>query len=156
MRRWFSTVSPPTFTPPRKNTYLYRVSDLEDYTKKFFDEPILPSEKKVFFVRHAISYGNVLNLIYGHSDYELTGEGVIQATALNSVLSPIRGRFDEIRASTLRRTRQTGGQALGLGDDPCSTKMIRDSKFNEVNFGPLEGIYTGKMDYFEHELFFQM
>ena len=105
-------------------------------------------------IRHAISEGNEKCLIYGHGDYDLTEQGVQQAKSITDVMSKQRDRFTGRYCSALKRTSQTGGLVLGYGLDPTDAEIKRDGRFNEFDFGPLEGIYTGRMDYFEHEIFF--
>lgn len=139
-----------------KNTSLYRVVDLQRYVDMLFAEPLAPREKKVMLVRHAQSEGNTKLIIYGHGDYDLTADGVQQAMYLQGVLSQNRHRFSDIYSSLLTRTFATGGIALGLGSRPSERDITRDYRFNEFNFGPLEGISFAKMDLFDNEFFFQM
>jgi Histidine phosphatase superfamily (branch 1) len=133
-----------------------KVSDPQKYVEKVFAAGLNPGEKKVMFIRHAISVGNTLNLIYGLSDYPLTDQGQAQANALEPIFSGHKHRFEEFVCSGLQRTRQTGGLVLGLGLNPTEQQIRTELNFNEYNFGPLEGVYSGKMDYFEHEIFFQL
>lgn len=140
----------------KMNTTSYKVSDQQEYVERVFSAPLKEGEKKVMFIRHAISEGNTLNLIYGLSDYPLTDKGQEQAKALEPIFSKHKHRFQEFVCSGLQRTRQTGGLVLGLGIAPTEAQIRTDLNFNEYNFGPLEGIYSGKMDYFEHEIFFQL
>lgn len=140
----------------KMNTTSYKVSDPQEYVERVFSAPLKPGEKKVMFIRHAISVGNTLNLIYGLSDYPLTDKGQEQAKALEPIFSRHKHRFQEFVCSGLQRTRQTGGLVLGLGIAPTEQQMRTDVNFNEYDFGPLEGIFSGKMDYFEHEIFFQL
>lgn len=139
-----------------KNTSLYRVTDLQNYVDLMFAEEVGPREKKVMLVRHAQSEGNTKLIIYGHGDYELTEVGIQQAMYLQGVLSHNKERFTDIYSSILRRTFATGGVALGLGTRPSDKDIARDYRFNEFNFGPLEGISFAKMDLFDNEFFFQM
>ena len=99
---------------------------------------------------------NVRHLIYGHGDYELTSDGVQQAMYLQNTLMHNRKMFAQVFSSKLMRAYSTGGIALGLGSKPSESEIIRDARFNEFDFGPLEGISTKKMDLFDNELFFQM
>ena len=140
----------------QKNTALYRVTQLQNHVDMLFAEPISGREKKVMLVRHALSVGNVKHLIYGHGDYELTPEGVQQAMYLQNVMANSKERFAEIYSSKLIRAYATGGIALGLGTKPSEKDIKRDIRFNEFDFGPLEGISTKKMDLFDNEFFFQM
>ena len=140
----------------KMNTTSYKVSDPQEYVERVFAAPLAPGEKKVMFIRHAISEGNTLNLIYGLSDYPLTDKGQEQAKSLQPTFSKHKHRFCEFVCSGLQRTRQTGGLVLGLGITPTEKEMRTELNFNEYDFGPLEGIYSGKMDYFEHEIFFQL
>jgi len=140
----------------KKNTYLYRVRGLEDYVNKFFDEPLNGADKKVMLIRHAVSEGNEKHIIYGLSDYALTPRGVAQASSLSPVMKHRMHQFTDIKSSALRRTYETGGYVLGIGGNPTEQQIKRDARFNEFDFGPLEDLYSGKMDSFEHELFFLM
>jgi broad specificity phosphatase PhoE len=139
-----------------KNTYLYRVKELSDYVDTYFREPISPHEKKVMLIRHAWSIGNDRHLLYGLTDYDLTPLGVQQAIYLQSVMTKHKSDFTAIYSSKLKRTYATGGISLSLGDSPSVKDIIRDERFNELDLGPLEGIHSGKMDGFEHEIFFHM
>lgn len=154
MRRFFSEAA--VKTTKNQNTALYRVTQLQNHVDMLFAEPIAPREKKVMLVRHALSVGNVKHLIYGHGDYELTPEGVQQAMYLRNVLANSRDRFCDIYSSKLIRAYATGGIALGLGTTPSERDIKRDARFNEFDFGPLEGISTKKMDLFDNEFLFQM
>lgn len=140
----------------RRNTSYYRSKDFSNYCERFFNETVKPNQSKVMIIRHAISEGNEKHLIYGWTDYDLTPAGIQQAEKLQPVLSQYRERFSSINSSALKRTFNTGGTALGIGLNPPDNMIRRDARFNEFDFGPLEGIYTGKMDFFEHEVFFQM
>ena len=139
-----------------KNTYLYREKELSDYVDRYFSEPISPHEKKVMLIRHAWSVGNDRHLLYGLTDYDLTPLGVQQAMYLQSVMTKQMQKFTAIYSSKLKRTYATGGISLSLGDSPSEKVIIRDERFNEFDFGPLEGIHSGKMDSFEHEVFFHL
>lgn len=139
-----------------KNTALYRVVDLQNYVDMLFSEQVGPREKKVMLIRHAQSVGNIKHIIYGLGDYELTETGVQQAMYLQNVLSKNKDRFTDIYSSKLIRTFATGGIILGLGDRPSEKEILRDGRFNEFDFGPLEGISFAKMDLFDNEFFFQM
>ena len=158
MKRLFSAslnTSKSTSLNP-KNTYLYRVKSLSDHVDMFFSEPISAKEKKVMMIRHAWSIGNDKHLIYGLTDYDLTPLGIQQAMYLQTVMTANKHRFTKVYSSKLKRTYATGGISLSLGDSPTEQEITRDARFNEFDFGPLEGIYSGKMDGFEHEIFFQM
>lgn len=152
MKRFFSEA----VSVKNKNTALYRVRQLQNHVDMLHAEPVAPREKKVMLVRHALSFGNIKHLIYGHGDYDLTPEGVQQAMYLQNVLANEKNRFCDIYSSQLIRAYATGGIALGLGSRPSEKDIRRDARFNEFDFGPLEGISTKKMDLFDIEFFFHM
>ena len=151
MKRVFCT----KLKPAPKNTYLYRVQELSDYVDMYFDESVGPKEKKVMLIRHAWSVGNDRHLLYGHTDYDLTQLGVQQAMYLQTVMTKERSRFTSIYSSKLKRTYATGGISLSLGDSPSEKEIIRDERFNEFDFGELEGVHWGKMDPLEVEVVFR-
>ena len=138
-----------------KNTYLYRVKELADYVDAYFGEPVGPREKKVMLIRHAWSVGNDRHLLYGLTDYDLTPLGVQQAMYLQSVMTRQKTRFTAIYSSELKRTYATGGISLSLGDSPSEKEILRDARFNEFDFGALEGVQWGKLDPLEVEIVFR-
>lgn len=138
-----------------RNTATYRIKDFKEFLDRFLESPE-PAHKRVLLFRHAQSVGNVREELYGSLDYPLTDKGKEEAELLQPELSKHKDYFDSINSSELTRAIQTGGIALGLGEDPSKEIMIRNKQFNEFDFGPLEGISCKKMRMFEHEFLFQM
>jgi broad specificity phosphatase PhoE len=80
-------------------------------------------------VRHGESSANASGLLLGRSDVELTALGRSQASAVRTLLGPVR----ELRSSSLRRARQT---AALLEVAPEATI---DDRWIEVDYGEHEG-----------------
>lgn len=151
----------------------------ETLIKDFFGSN--PSKSNVLVVRHAQSYGNLRNQLYGHTNYKLTPFGLEQARMITKHLKYTVDKFDTINSSRLIRAMQTANLALDLGLDlgeTLDTEEIfdeeavraqskdelgryeeiirRDERFNEFNFGPMEGSNIIDMSQQEHyELFRQ-
>lgn len=133
----------------------------ETLIKEFFKTS--QGQSNVLLVRHAQSYGNLHNQLYGFSNYKLTPFGIEQARMITKHLQFTVEKFDSINSSRLIRAMQTANIALDLQLDLGETVdneeiydeevvrgngrdeldryeeiIRRDERFNEFNFGPME------------------
>jgi len=84
---------------------------------------------KLFIVRHGESVGNVLRIIQGQKDYELTKKGFEQAEKIGLRLKD--ESFEAIYSSDLKRAADTA-KAISKQQ---KTKLILTEKLRERNFG---------------------
>ena len=65
-------------------------------------------------------------------------------------------QFDSIVSSNLKRANATAGIALGLGIEPSEMIIRREPKFNELGFGPFEGLDWSRLDFEEKNFIFYL
>jgi bisphosphoglycerate-dependent phosphoglycerate mutase len=80
-------------------------------------------DRRVIFIRHGESEGNVRNIIYGSTDYSLTQRGEYQAKLLGTVFQPILSKFQTIRSSNLTRSLQTCDNIVDLSNPMITTNF---------------------------------
>jgi hypothetical protein len=79
--------------------------------------------RRVVFIRHGESEGNVRNIIYGSTDYALTQRGIYQAKVLSTAFQPILSKFQTIRSSNLTRSLQTCDIVVDLSNPQITTNF---------------------------------
>ena len=90
---------------------------------------------EIIFVRHGESEANLLELMYGSSDYGLTDKGRTQAKKAGEILSSMGYHPDRIIVSSLKRTHETlESMGFSVGE------AFRDSRLDERHLGDLEGL----------------
>jgi len=95
---------------------------------------------KIIFVRHGFSQANSENRFAGHSDFELTEQGFIQAEKTAEFLDAYQ--IDCLYASDLKRAYHTG-EAIAKRR---GIKIITDERFREIFAGDWEGqLFTDLM-----------
>lgn len=90
---------------------------------------------EIIFVRHGESEGNLLELMYGSSDYGLTEKGRVQARKAGEILGNMGYKPDRIIVSSLKRTHETL-ENMGFSLE----EALRDSRLDERHLGELEGL----------------
>lgn len=91
------------------------------------------NKTKFIIVRHGESYGNLLRIMAGHTDLDLTERGYKQAEATFRALS--RDKIDAVYSSDLKRAKETArphAESRGL-------PLILDIGLREINLGDYEG-----------------
>jgi probable phosphoglycerate mutase len=91
-------------------------------------------------VRHGETHWNVATRIQGHSDSDLTGQGVAQARALGARLA--REEFDVLVSSDLGRASSTANLIAAATRHP----VVADARVRERNFGHGEGLTYEEID----------
>ncbi len=89
---------------------------------------------EILFVRHGESEANVLDLMYGSSDYTLTEKGKDQAKSAGKIIDMMGFKPDYIYVSTLKRTHETLSN-MGFNLESA----LADERINERHLGRLEG-----------------
>jgi bisphosphoglycerate-dependent phosphoglycerate mutase len=118
--------------------------------KRAFDTINKPRKytKRVVFIRHGESEGNVRNILYGATDYALTSKGINQAKFLSKVIKPRLAQFDNIVSSNLTRSLETCRNVVDL-ENPmiCSNFNVMGLNYSKnswaLNFNE-ELMETGK------------
>lgn len=105
---------------------------------------------EILFVRHGESEANVLELMYGSSDYRLTDNGKEQARKAGKIIKMMGFTPDAIFVSSLSRTHETL-ESMGY---PL-TEAISDDRLDERHLGDLEGLEYRLLHEKEPELFTQ-
>lgn len=90
---------------------------------------------EIIFVRHGESEGNLLELMYGSSDFGLTEKGKLQAAKAGHLLKNMNYKPDRIVVSSLKRTHQTL-ESMGFS----LQNAAKDSRLDERHLGDLEGM----------------
>lgn len=90
---------------------------------------------EIIFVRHGESEGNLLDLMYGSSDFGLTEKGRLQAKKAGEILENMGYEPDHIIVSSLKRTHETL-ENMGFSME----KSIQDKRLDERHLGELEGL----------------
>jgi len=88
----------------------------------------------LILIRHGLTIWNHEFRYQGHTDIELSEEGVKQAQALQKRLAG--EKLDAIYSSDLSRAVQTAS----IIAKPHRLELITDSRLREVNFGVWEGL----------------
>ncbi len=86
-----------------------------------------------YFIRHGQTEHNVLGLIQGHSDSELTEEGRQQAHKLQAVFKKVK--LAAIYSSDLKRAKKTAE----IIAKPHKLKIIYTHALKERSYGSFEG-----------------
>ncbi|NLB20131.1 MAG: histidine phosphatase family protein [Clostridium sp.] len=103
---------------------------------------------EILFVRHGESEANLLELMYGSSDYHLTNKGEKQARSAGKIVDLMGFIPDEIYVSTLTRAQET---LKNMGFDLNGAQ--KDERINERHLGSLEGINYHELHKNQPELF---
>lgn len=91
---------------------------------------------KIFFIRHGQTLWNQDRKYQGHSDIDLSEQGVEQAQKLADYLVKKQVKLDVVYASDLSRAYQTASIVANSQD----IKVIVNQDFREMNFGVWEGL----------------
>ncbi|MFH5835772.1 histidine phosphatase family protein [Proteiniclasticum sp. C24MP] len=89
----------------------------------------------MLFVRHGESEANVLELMYGSSDYRLTENGKEQARKAGKMIEKMGFTPDALFVSSLSRTHETL-ENMGYS----LSNAISDQRLDERHLGDLEGV----------------
>lgn len=90
---------------------------------------------EILFVRHGESEANILDLMYGSSNYKLTPVGKKQARRAGKIIKNMRFVPDKVYVSSLVRTHET------LENMGFSMKQAHvDDRLDERHLGDLEGL----------------
>ena len=92
---------------------------------------------EIYFVRHGETAKNKEKLLQGRSNLPMNEKGIRQAEGARDFLREQGIRFDVIYSSPLQRAVRTAMIVAGLKDD---TKIIRDDRLLEMDYGPYEGL----------------
>lgn len=103
---------------------------------------------EILFVRHGESEANLLELMYGSSDYHLTNKGVKQAKSAGKIIELMGFIPDEIYVSTLTRAQETL-ENMGFKLNGAQ----KDERINERHLGTLEGINFHELNKNQPEIF---
>lgn len=90
---------------------------------------------EILFVRHGESEANLLELMYGSSDYSLTEKGKKQAKSAGKIVELMGFKPDHIYVSTLKRAQET---LMNMGFTLDGSTV--DDRINERHLGLLEGV----------------
>ena len=90
---------------------------------------------EVIFVRHGESEANVLELMYGSSDYRLTDKGKMQARKAGKIIEKMGFAPDAVFVSSLTRAQETL-ENMGYSLDEATP----DNRLDERHLGELEGV----------------
>lgn len=90
---------------------------------------------EILFVRHGESEANVLELMYGSSNYRLTQNGKEQARKAGEIVRNMGFNPDRIYVSSLVRTHETL-ESMGFSME----EAIEDERLDERHLGDLEGL----------------
>lgn len=141
----------------------YRIRELPAFLEGFVrHETSDPEHRKVLIVRHGQSVGNLKELYYGSTDFELTEKGRAQAAQIRDNLAGLLGHIDVAIASGLKRSQETAKIILGLetptaqfADGFCEnrgrTRFRVDRRFNEFDLGGLECLDMSALSFAERE-----
>ncbi len=103
---------------------------------------------EILFVRHGESEANVLDLMYGSSDYKLTEKGKEQAKKAGKIIKHMGFIPDALFVSSLTRTHETlENMGYKLGD------AVPDDRLDERHLGDLEGMEYHRLLKEKPELF---
>lgn len=102
---------------------------------------------KVYFMRHAETEWNKLKRINGITDIQLIDQGREKAKAVSEFLKKRGMHFSNVYTSPLSRAVETGE----LVADVEHSYIKKSSELIERNFGKLEGMYYGDLDFDEIE-----
>lgn len=90
---------------------------------------------EILFVRHGESEANILDLMYGSSNYKLTPVGKKQAASAGKIIRNMKFVPDKVYVSSLVRTHETlENMGFSLGD------ALKDDRLDERHLGDLEGL----------------
>lgn len=98
---------------------------------------------KLYLARHGESTSNINNLVCGHSDVELTEQGIRQAEVLALEIEKIR--IDKIISSPLVRADMTAK----IISDNINVPHYIDERLLEFDFGTYEGRKVDDTDFLE-------
>lgn len=90
---------------------------------------------EILFVRHGESEANVLELMYGSSNYKLTPKGKEQARKAGRIIENMEFIPDRIYVSSLVRTHETL-ESMGFSMEDAT----EDARLDERHLGDLEGL----------------
>ena len=99
----------------------------------------------LYVVRHGESALNVLNLMCGITDAEITEKGIGQARETGEKLSKIK--FDKVFASPLKRARITAETIVSENEFPVDIQI--EPAIIERNFGSREQQPIGELNYYK-------
>jgi len=103
---------------------------------------------EILFVRHGESEANVLELMYGSSDYKLTEKGKEQARRAGDIINHMGFIPDAFFVSSLVRTHETlESMGYNLSD------AVSDERLDERHLGELEGLEYHQLHKDNPELF---
>ena len=141
----------------------HRVRELPAFLEGFVQHQVQdPAHRKLLVVRHGQSFGNLRELYYGSTDFELTEKGKAQAAQIRDNLRPLLAHIDVAVASGLKRSQDTAKIIFGI-DTPtaqlshghCETRgRLRfrvDRRFNEFDLGGLECLDVSALSFAERE-----
>jgi broad specificity phosphatase PhoE len=139
------------------------VRDLQGFLENFIRYEVHdPEHRKVLIVRHGQSYGNLKELYYGSTDFELTEKGKAQAAQIRNNLSGLLGQIDVAIASGLKRSQETAKIIFGI-ETPLAQlqhghsetrgrlRFKVDRRFNEFDLGGLECLDVSALSFAERE-----
>lgn len=90
---------------------------------------------EILFVRHGESEANILDLMYGSSNYKLTQVGKKQARSAGKIIRNMNFVPDKVYVSSLSRTHETL-ENMGFSMDGA----LMDERLDERHLGDLEGL----------------
>ncbi len=103
---------------------------------------------EILFVRHGESEANILDLMYGSSNYKLTKLGKRQARSAGKIIRNMKFVPDRIYVSSLVRTHETL-ENMGFSLD----EALMDERLDERHLGDLEGLNYKVLHKEQPELF---
>ncbi len=117
----------------------------------------IKNNKKIVLFRHAQSFGNVKQILYGVTDYELTDFGKEQASWLKDPFQKNLGKIDKIYSSSLKRAMQTAQVALSIQSEAEFRNKVEIAQgIQEWNFGSLENLDCSNNSVFDHINFIEL
>jgi broad specificity phosphatase PhoE len=141
----------------------YRVRDLRDFLSGFVDRGVsVEGNKKVLIVRHGQSEGNLKELYYGSTDFNLTEKGRKQSLQIRDNLVGVIGKIDTAIASGLKRSQETAKIIFGIEtpldelrdghlEKKGSLAFRVDQRFSEFDLGGLECLNVSSLSFSEQE-----
>ncbi|MBN1329413.1 MAG: histidine phosphatase family protein [Candidatus Heimdallarchaeota archaeon] len=104
---------------------------------------------RIMLIRHGQSEGNKIGVLQGHSDYQLSEQGRIEARALGLKLFRNKESFVAIYSSDLSRAAETA-EIIAL--ETNFENVHFDNRLREFNLGIFEGKYSQFMTEEENDL----
>lgn len=140
-----------------------RVRELPAFLEGFVRHEVqAPEHRKLLIVRHGQSFGNLRELYYGSTDFELTEKGKAQAAQIRDNLRGLLGHIDVAVASGLKRSQETAKIIFGI--ETPAEQLVHghretrgrlefrvDRRFNEFDLGDLECLDVSALSFAERE-----